>query len=493
LPRERACRTIDGSRRGAKICEKEARPGERSPFEPEKERFMISKVIARLEKEKQKAVDELVDLLKIPSVSADPSRKADIRRAADWLARRMTAAGLRTEVKETAGNPIVYAERSGPAGAPTILIYGHYDVQPPDPLDEWKSPPFEPVIRDGKVLARGSSDDKGQLLTHVHAIGAWIAETGSLPIHVKVILEGEEEISSLNLPTFLREHRDMLKCDVVVVSDTSQFAHGVPAITYGLKGLAYVEVRMQGPAADLHSGSFGGSIRNPANALAELIADLHDEKGRVAIPGFYDDVKPLEEWERKEYARLPFSEAEYLKITGSPALWGEDGYTTTERRWARPTLDVNGIWGGYQGEGAKTIIPARAGAKISMRLVPNQDPEKISKLFADHVRKIVPPSVRVEVIPMHGGKPFLIDPKSPMFEKASLAIEKGFGRKPVFIREGGSIPITQTFKEVLGADTLLLGWGQNDDGAHSPNERFDLEDYHKGTLSSAYLIGLLGA
>jgi len=453
---------------------------------------MIQKVIERLEREKKKAVEDLVEILKIPSVSADPARKSDVRKAAEWLAAKMNAAGVKTEIKATAGNPIVYGESPGPKGAPTILIYGHYDVQPPDPLDEWESPPFEPVVKGGKVYARGSSDDKGQLLTHVRAIEAWLAEAKSLPITVKVILEGEEEISSINLPAFLRENREMLKCDVVVVSDTSQFAPGMPAITYGLKGIAYAEVRVQGPSADLHSGSFGGSVANPANVLAKMIAEMHDEKGRVAIPGFYDDVKPLEDWERKEYARLPFDDEEYKKITGVPALWGEEGYTTTERRWARPTLDVNGIWGGYQGEGGKTIIPARAGAKISMRLVPNQDSEKIAKLFAEHVRKAAPPSVRVEVIPMHGGKPFLIDPKLPMFEKAALAIEQGFGKKPVFIREGGSIPITQTFKEVLGADTLLLGWGQNDDRTHSPNERFDLEDFHRGTLASAHLIGLLG-
>ncbi|MFH1681576.1 MAG: dipeptidase [Candidatus Eisenbacteria bacterium] len=453
---------------------------------------MIAKVIERLEREKKKAVEDLVEILKIPSVSADPARKGDIRKAADWLAAKMNAAGVKAVLHETAGNPIVYGESPGPKGAPTVLIYGHYDVQPPDPLDEWKSPPFEPVIKDGKVYARGSSDDKGQLLTHVHAIGAWLTEAKSLPITVKIILEGEEEVSSVNLPAYLEKNRDALKCDVVVVSDTSQFAPGMPAITYGLKGLAYIEVRLQGPGADLHSGSFGGSVANPGNVLAKLIAGMHDEKGRVAIPGFYDDVKPLEEWERKEYARLPFDDEEYKRITGVPALWGEEGYTTTERRWARPTLDVNGIWGGYQGEGAKTIIPARAGAKISMRLVPNQSPEKITKLFVDHVKKAAPPSVRLEVIPMHGGKPFLIDPKLPMFEKAALAIEKGFGKKPVFIREGGSIPITQTFKDVLGADTLLLGWGQNDDRTHSPNERFDLEDYHRGTLSAAHLIGLLG-
>ncbi len=454
---------------------------------------MIDKVIQRLEAGKQEAIDELVTLLKIPSISADPEHKDDIRKMAEWLVAKLSGMGVKTKLHETKGHPIVYGERLDKEGAPTILIYGHYDVQPVDPLDEWESAPFEPVIKGGKVIARGASDDKGQFMTHVKALEAWLAEAGSLPINVKMIFEGEEEISSLNLPQFLEANREMLKCDAVVVSDTSQFGPGLPAITYGLKGLAYIEIRVEGPSADLHSGSFGGSVANPANVLAKLIGDMHDEKGRVTIPGFYDDVVDLEEWERKEYAGLPFSEEEYRGIAGVPALWGEEGYSTIERRWVRPTLDVNGIWGGYQGEGAKTIIPARAAAKVSMRLVPNQDPEKITKLFVDYVRKNTPDSIRLEVVPMHGGKPFLIDPNSPIFEKASMAIEKGFGKKPLLIREGGSIPITQTFKDVLGADTLLLGWGQNDDKIHSPNEQFDLGDFHRGTLSAAYLIGLLGA
>ena len=453
---------------------------------------MIDKVIQRLEAGKQEAIDELVTLLKIPSVSAAPEHKDDVRKTAEWLVAKLSGMGVKTTLHETKGHPIVYGERLDKEGAPTILIYGHYDVQPVDPLDEWESTPFEPVIKGGKVIARGASDDKGQFMTHVKALEAWLAEAGSLPINVKMILEGEEEISSLNLPHFLEANREMLKCDAVVVSDTSQFGPGLPAITYGLKGLAYIEIRMEGPSADLHSGSFGGSVANPANVLAKLIGDMHDEKGRITIPGFYDDVVDLEAWERKEYAGLPFSEEEYREIAGVPALWGEEGYTTIERRWVRPTLDVNGIWGGYQGEGAKTIIPARAAAKVSMRLVPNQDPEKITRLFVDYVKKNTPDSIRLEVDPMHGGKPFLIDPKSPIFEKASVAIEKGFGKRPLLIREGGSIPITQTFKDVLGADTLLLGWGQNDDKVHSPNEQFDLGDFHRGTLSAAYLIGLLG-
>ncbi len=454
---------------------------------------MIDKVISRLEKGKQGSVDELTDFLRIPSVSADPAHKGDMRKAADWLAKKMQAAGVDAEIMETKGHPIVCGERLDNDGGPTVLVYGHYDVQPPDPLDEWETSPFEPVIKNGKIVARGSSDDKGQLYTHVKAVEAWLAETGRLPINMKFIFEGEEEVSSVHLGDFLKENRKKLACDVIIVSDTSQFAPGLPAITYGLKGLSYLEIRITGPSADLHSGSFGGSVANPANVLAKIIAGMHDEKGRITIPGFYDDVKNLEDWERKEYAKLPFDEEEYREITGVPVLWGEEGYTTVERRWARPTLDVNGIWGGYQGEGAKTIIPARAGAKVSMRLVPDQDPDKITKLFEKYVRSVTPESVRLEIIPMHGGKPFLIDPKSVFFEKASEAIEKGFGVKPLLIREGGSIPITETFREVLGVDTLLLGWGQNDDKTHSPNEHFDLGDFHKGTLSAAHLIGLLGA
>lgn len=453
---------------------------------------MIDKVIRRLESGRQAAIDELTELLKIPSVSADPERKGDVRKAAEWLAKKLGAIGMKTELCETKGHPIVYAERLDKPGEATILVYGHYDVQPVDPLDEWDNPPFEPVIKNGKILARGASDDKGQLMTHVKALEAWLAEAGKLPINVKLILEGEEEISSIHLGEYLEKNREKLKCDVVVVSDTSQFGPGKPAITFGLKGMSYVEVRLSGPSADLHSGSFGGAVANPANVLARLIASMHDDSGRITIPGFYDDVVDLEDWERKEYAKLGFDDEGFRKITGVPALFGEEGYTTLERKWVRPTLDVNGLWSGYQGEGAKTIIPAKAGAKISMRLVPNQDPEKITKLFVDYVKKNAPETVRVEVEPMHGGKPFLIDPKSPMFEKASAAIERGFGTRPLLIREGGSIPITQTFKDVLGAATLLLGWGQNDDRVHSPNEQFDLGDFHRGTLSAAHLIGLLG-
>lgn len=453
---------------------------------------MIERIIQRIENGKQTAIDELLDFMRIPSISADPEHKGDIRKAAEWLAAKMKAIGVPAKLMETEGNPVVYGERLDKPGAPTVLVYGHYDVQPPDPLDEWNSPPFEPVMKDGKVIGRGASDDKGQLFTHVKAVEAWLAESDLLPVNMKFIFEGEEEVSSVSLPHFLEENREMLACDVIVVSDSGQYAPGMPAITYGLKGLAYLEIRMEGPSADLHSGGFGGTVANPANVLARVIGGMHDGENRVAIPGFYDDVVALANWERTAFARLPFNEKEYRDVTGASALCGEEGYTTLERRWARPTLDVNGIWGGYQGEGAKTIIPARAGAKVSMRLVPDQDPEKVTRQFEEYVRSATPDSIRLEVIPMHGGKPLYLDPKTPFFEKAAQAIERGFGKLPVLIREGGSIPITQTFKDVLGADTLLLGWGQDDDKIHSPNEQFDLGDFHKGTLSSAYLIGLLG-
>ncbi len=453
---------------------------------------MIDKVIQRLEGNREEAVERLKDFLRIPSVSADPAYADGIRKTAAWLAGTLEKAGIKAEVCGTDGHPIVYGERLDNPGGPTILIYGHYDVQPPDPLDEWESEPFEPVIRDGKIVARGASDDKGQLFTHVLAVEAWLAVAKKLPINVKLIFEGEEEVSSVNLPLYLRENREKLACDVVVVSDTSQFGPGMPAITYGLKGLTYQEIRVEGPSADLHSGAFGGSIANPVNVLAQMIAKMHDEDGRVLIPGFYDDVDDLADWEKKEFSQIPFDEEAYRKMVGSPALFGEKGYTTLERRWARPTFDVNGIWGGYQAEGAKTIIPAKAGAKVSMRLVPNQDPDKIAKLFHDYVHEIAPEGVKVEVIDMSGGSPLLVDPNSVWFEKAAAAIEKAFGRKPFLIREGGSIPITQEFKEVLGADTLLLGWGQNDDKIHSPNEQFDLGDFHRGALASAHLIALLG-
>jgi acetylornithine deacetylase/succinyl-diaminopimelate desuccinylase-like protein len=451
----------------------------------------IDQVEAYLQKNSERFVADLVELLKIPSVSADSAFKADVRRAAQAVQQQMQRAGLQAEIAETPGHPIVFGTRCDNPGAPTLLIYGHYDVQPPDPLDLWTTPPFEPTVRDGKIYARGATDDKGQMLTHIKAIEAWTQSVGKLPINVKVIIEGEEEVGSSNLDHFLEANREKLKCDVIVVSDTSQYAPGIPAITYGLRGIVACEVRLVGPCKDLHSGIFGGSITNPVNALAKLVSSLHDDKGRVQIPGFYDDVTDLTPEERSQFAALPFNEADFFQSVGVTAGWGETGYTSTERRWARPTCDVNGITGGYQGEGPKTIIPSWARAKITCRLVPNQDPEKIIKSLEAYLKSQSRPGIECQFISDHGAGGLKFDTTSRYMAAAKKAIAAAFGREPVFIREGGSIPIVKTFQRILGVDTLLLGWGQNTDNLHSPNEHFLLADFQKGIHASARLIGEL--
>lgn len=430
---------------------------------------------------------DLCELLRIPSVSADSRHRSDVRRAADWVAGQFRSLGLKTEICETPGHPIVYAELLAAPGAPTALVYGHYDVQPPDPLDEWLSPPFEPTVRDGNLFARGATDDKGQMLTHVKSAQAWLKGEGKLPVNVKFLIEGEEEVGSEHLEQFIEQHRQRLACDVIVISDTSQFAPGQPAITYGLKGIAYFELRLTGPSQDLHSGTFGGSVTNPANTLAKLLAALVNEQGQVQIPGFYDDVTPLSPQEREQFASLGFSDQEFMEQLGVDGVTGEVGYTTLERRWARPTYDVNGLWSGYQGEGSKTVLPARAGAKFSFRLVPNQDPRKIHVALEKMLRGLCPPGIKLELIPFHGAPGVVVPLDSPYMAAAAKAIEHGFGTRPVFIREGGSIPVVSTFRQKLGADTLLLGWGQNDDNTHSPNEKFCLADFHRGIKASAYL------
>jgi len=432
-------------------------------------------------------VAQLKDWLRIPSISTDSRYKAEVARAGEFIAGDLREMGFKVETVPTAGHPIVYAEWLGAAGQPTALVYGHYDVQPPDPLDQWVSGPFEPAERNGNLYARGATDDKGQLLTHVKSVEAWLKTEGRLPINVKFLIEGEEECGSTNLESFIRSNRERLRCDCVVVSDTSQFAPGLPAITYGLKGLVYFEVVLQGPKQDLHSGMFGGSVANPANNLATIIAELRDSRGRVQLPGFYDEVVPLADWERKQFAELPFDEAKFREFVGLEKLVGEEGYTTVERKWARPTCDVNGMTSGYQGEGAKTIIPARASAKISFRLVPNQDPAKIVASFREFVASRCWPGVRNEVRQFGATPAVLVSVDSPSMQAAVRAVEAGFGRKPVFIREGGSIPVVGTFKRELGVDTLLLGWGQNDDNLHSPNEKFSLADFHRGVRASACL------
>jgi succinyl-diaminopimelate desuccinylase len=435
---------------------------------------------------------DLCELLAIPSVSADRGYRADVRRAAEWVADQFRQMGLETELVETDGHPIVYAESPPVTGAPVALVYGHYDVQPPDPLDEWISPPFEPTRRDGNIYARGATDDKGQMLTHVKSVQAWLDCQANLPLQVKFVIEGEEEVGSQSLQKFLAEQRSQLAADVVVISDTSQFARDQPAITYGLRGIAYFELRLTGPRQDLHSGTFGGSVANPANALSMLLSSLINEEGRIQIPGFYDEVRPLADREREQFAALPFNERAFMAQIGVQSLAGETAYSTLERRWARPTFDVHGLWGGYQGEGGKTVLPAKAGAKFSFRLVPDQDPKQVHERLLAHLTERCPPGVEMELIDLHGALGFVVPLESPYVGAAAKAIERGFGRSPVFIREGGSIPIVTEFTEQLGAETLLLGWGLDDDNTHSPNEKFCLADFHRGIRSSAYLWNELG-
>jgi len=444
-------------------------------------------VQAYIESHRQSFENELAELLRIASVSADSRQRAETRRAAEWMATQFRQLGLATELVETGGHPIVYAESLPVLGKPVALVYGHYDVQPPEPLDEWTSPPFEPTVRNGNIYARGATDDKGQMLTHVKSVEAWMKTIGKLPLQVKFLIEGEEEVGSAHLEPFVKEHREKLVCDCVVISDCSQFAPGIPAITYGLRGIAYYELRLRGPRQDLHSGSFGGAVTNPANALAVLLAALKDENNRIQLPGFYDDVVPLTDREREEFRALPLTDEQFMQQLGVTGLSGESGYTSLERRWARPTCDINGLTSGYQGEGAKTVLPARASAKFSFRLVPNQDPRKITASLRKFLEDRLPPGIALELVDHHGAPGVLVSLDSPYMSAAAAAIEAGFGRAPVFIREGGSIPIVTTFTHELGADVLLLGWGQNDDNTHSPNEKFSLDDYHRGTRASAQL------
>jgi acetylornithine deacetylase/succinyl-diaminopimelate desuccinylase-like protein len=433
-------------------------------------------------------LDELMSFLRIPSVSTYTHHAADMRSAANWALHYLQRLGFRCGLHETARHPVILGERTPHPGAPTLLIYGHYDVQPPEPLEEWLSPPFEPEIREGCLYARGATDDKGQLFTYLAAMDAILAAGADLPINVKVLIEGEEEIGSPNLAPFLRDHRAELTADIIAISDSSQFTRDTPAITYGLRGLAYLQIDIQGQRIDLHSGSFGGIVANPIQALAEMLARLKNPDGTVAIPGFYDDVGDLAEWERQEMAALAFDEAAVKNYLGVSELVGERGYSPLERKTARPTLDVNGIWGGFSGEGAKTVIAARAGAKVSMRLVPNQKSATIYQLFKDFIRTITPAGVAVQVKELHGAEPVLVAREHPSVKAAARAIEIGFGKPPVFIREGGSIPVVNLFKEMLGLDSLLLGWGCPDDGAHSPNERFRLQDLYHGIRAAAALL-----
>lgn len=433
-------------------------------------------------------VEELKDFLRIPSVSADSKFKPDVDRCAEFVHQGLTKAGLESEIIPTKGHPIVFGHwQHAGDDAPTVMIYGHYDVQPPDPLDLWETGPFEPTIRGEHIYARGATDDKGQMWTHVKSVEAWLKTTGKLPVNVLFVIEGEEEVGSDNLDLFLEENKEKLKCDVAVVSDSSQYAPGIPAVTYGLRGILAVEVTLHGPNRDLHSGTFGGSVANPANILAKLIASLHDDAGRVQIPGFYDTVIPISDQEKEIYKSLPFDEAEYCKDLGVDSGHGEEGYSTTERRWARPTCDVNGMLSGYTGEGPKTIIPSKASVKITCRLVPDQDPKKLTQSLKEYLESQVPKGCRFEFEDFHGCEAVVSDLNSPYMKAAGDAIEVAFGAAPVMIREGGSIPVVKSFRDLLGVDTLLLGWGQNSDNLHSPNEHFSLSDFQKGIHASAQL------
>ncbi len=433
-----------------------------------------------LDQNRQRFVDELTELLRIPSVSADPACKGDVRKAAEWLKAHFERIGAdEVRIMETPGHPLVYAEKLSDPSLPTVLIYGHYDVQPPDPLELWNSPPFEPVIADGKIYARGACDDKGQMFMHLKALECML-QSGPLPVNLKFMIEGEEEVGSEHLGEFLKTYKDKLAADVVLVSDTSMLSNEQPSITTGLRGLSYVEVELRGPNRDLHSGVYGGAVANPINALCRMIGQLIDEKGRITIPGFYDDVLPVSKQERDQMGRAPFDLKAYQQHLDIDAVSGEEGYSVLERTSIRPTLDVNGIWGGYIGEGAKTILPSKAQAKISMRLVPNQHPDRITKLFSDHFKKLAPAGTRVSVTPHHGGLPALTPIDHPAYHAAAKAMEQSFGIAPIPLRSGGSIPIVALFEETLGLKTILFGFGLDSDAIHSPNEHFGLFNFFKG-------------
>jgi acetylornithine deacetylase/succinyl-diaminopimelate desuccinylase-like protein len=433
-----------------------------------------------ISKNKERFLDELFEWLRIPSISADSRNKNDIRKAAEFLKGKLTEAGAdKVEICETAGNPIVYGEKIVDPALPTVLVYGHYDVQPPDPLNLWTSPPFEPVIKDEKIYARGACDDKGQAYMHVKAFEA-MTKLNLLKCNIKFMVEGEEEIGSDNLGIFVTSNKSKLKADVILISDTGMISLENPSITTGLRGLSYVEVEVTGPGRDLHSGVYGGAVANPVNVLAKMIASLHDENGRVTIPGFYDKVEELSAAERAQMNKAPFNLEAYKRDLSIHDIKGEKGYTTIERTGIRPTLDVNGIWGGYTGEGAKTVLPSKAFAKISMRLVPNQVNTEITELFTKHFLSIAPPYVKVKVMPLHGGEPAVTSTSSPAYKAASKAFEDVFGKAPIPMRDGGSIPIVALFKKELGLDTVLMGFGFDTDAIHSPNEHFGVKNFVLG-------------
>jgi acetylornithine deacetylase/succinyl-diaminopimelate desuccinylase-like protein len=446
----------------------------------------LDQVAEYINSRKDEYIEELKAFLRIPSISTLQENKKDMGDAAEFVASKLNVAGIENiKIIETGGHPLVYGDWLHASGKPTVLIYGHYDVQPVDPIDLWESPPFEPVIKDGKIFARGATDDKGQMFVHIKSVEAFFKTVGKLPVNVKFLIEGEEEIGSHALNEYVNKNADLLKCDCVLISDTSLFAPGIPTLTYGLRGLSYLELEVTGPNKDLHSGSFGGAVDNPVNVLAEIISKLKNKDGKIIIPGFYDDVLKLTKKERANFNALPFSSKKFAASLGVSKLKGEKGYSVFEQLWARPTLDCNGILGGFTGSGAKTVLPSRAMAKISMRLVPNQDPKRISKLFINYIKKIAPKTVKVDIKDLHGAYPVV----SPLDSKATIAaaeaLSKVFGKKTVFMREGGSIPIVVVFSKKLKVPVVLMGFGLNSENLHSPNEHFNLKHFQLGILTSA--------
>jgi acetylornithine deacetylase/succinyl-diaminopimelate desuccinylase-like protein len=451
-------------------------------------------VLERVEREKERYLAELEDYLRIPSISTDPAYAPEVERCSGWLLERMREAGLTAERIDAGGHPLVYGEWLGAPGRPTVLFYGHYDVQPVDPLDEWRHPPFEPTREGANLVARGATDDKGQSYTHLKAVQAILATRGTLPVNVKFLVEGEEESGGAAIERFVKsDGGNRLACDCLVVSDSSMYGPGQPSLVYGLRGIAYMEMRVQGPNRDLHSGTYGGAVVNPLNALCQIIAGLRDPAtGRVAIPGFYDAVRPVEEWERREIAALPFDEKTYQRDLGVAALAGEHDYAPLERATVRPTLDTNGIFGGYMGGGAKTVLPAWGGAKVSMRLVPDQEPGDIGRRFCDYVQQLAPAGVTVKAELLHGGKPILLTTEGPFFAAAMDALAATFGARPVRVREGGSIPVVNTFNDVLRAPVLLMGFGLPDDRLHSPNEKMSIPQFYDGIRCTVRLLDRAG-
>lgn len=440
------------------------------------------------------ALEDLFAVLRFPSISTDSNHADDVRACANWYVQKFESMGLSVELCETAKHPIVLARNEKVAGRKTVLIYGHYDVQPVDPLELWESAPFEPVIKEGKIWARGATDNKGQHMAHLLGVEETLKEKGELPVNLIFLLEGEEEIGSPHLPAFLEERKEELACDVIAVSDTGMVAPGVPTLGYGLRGITCCEVKITGPSKDLHSGVYGGAVANPATAAARLIGSLHEANGEVAVAGFYEEVKPLADWEREMWSTVPgMSREDILGVTGSPDLFGEEGYSSAERLWGRPTCEVNGMWGGYQGEGSKTVLPAEAGFKLSCRLVPDQDPEVILEKVKKHLEGHLPAGVQMEFEPGHSGKAYVADPHSEEGKAAQEALREVFEKDPVLIREGGSIPIIQSMKEILGTDTLMLGLALPDCQIHSPNENFTVENFEAGIRLSRVLLEKLGS